>query len=111
MTDVYWANEKAWGHDESMCKNRWIRIIKGNKVAYAQWEDTGPRYDDDAAYVFGSAIPKNDSDSKSGLDVSPAVRTYLGIDGLDVTDWQFVKFSDVPDGPWKNIITTRQISW
>jgi len=34
------------------------------------------------------------------LDVSPAVRDYLGLKQTDVTDWRFVDFSDVPRGPW-----------
>ncbi|MEO8207202.1 MAG: hypothetical protein ABI615_13555, partial [Chthoniobacterales bacterium] len=36
----------------------------------------------------------------AGLDVSPAVRDYLGIAGKDVCDWKFVEFSEVPNGPW-----------
>jgi hypothetical protein len=28
------------------------------------------------------------------------VRDYLGIDETDVTDWKFVDFSEVPEGPW-----------
>jgi hypothetical protein len=34
------------------------------------------------------------------LDVSPAVRDYLGLQPTDVTDWKFVDFSEVPHGPW-----------
>ena len=36
----------------------------------------------------------------SGLDVSPAVRDYLGLSGSDVCDWKFVDVYEVPDGPW-----------
>ena len=36
----------------------------------------------------------------AGLDVSPAVRDYLGLQPTDVTDWRFVDFSEVPRGPW-----------
>jgi hypothetical protein len=37
----------------------------------------------------------------AGLDVSPAVRDYLGLkQQTDVTDWRFVDFSEVPRGPW-----------
>jgi hypothetical protein len=36
---IYWSEEQGWGELESMCKNRWIKIIKGNKSVYAQWED------------------------------------------------------------------------
>ena len=37
----------------------------------------------------------------AGLDVSPAVRDYLGMrGGKDVCDWKFVEARDVPPGPW-----------
>jgi hypothetical protein len=96
--------------DELICKNRWIRIIKGSKVAYAQWEDVGPFGEDDADYVFGNGRPKNNINNNAGLDVSPAVRDYLGLEDIDIVDWQFVDFKDVPKGTWKEIITNSQIS-
>jgi hypothetical protein len=34
--------------------------------------------------------------------VSPAVRDYLGLGAMDVTDWQFVEVRDVPPGPWRD---------
>jgi len=108
---VPWSKERTWNDSESMCKNRWIKIMKGEKTAYAQWEDVGPFGEDDAAYVFGDALPLNDINNHAGLDVSPAVGDYLGLNGIDTVDWQFVDFSDVPDGPWKEIITTSQINW
>jgi len=110
-TQVYWYSEKVWEHDESMCKNRWIKIIKGTLEAYAQWEDTGPYLDDDINYVFGTAEPSNTYGTHSGLDVSPAVRDYLGLDGTDIVSWQFIASSEVPAGPWTQIITTQQIDW
>lgn len=96
--------------NESIYKNRWIKIIKGNKIAYAQWEDVGPFEEDDFDYVFGESNPKNKIND-AGLDVSPAVRDYLGLEDIDVVDWQFVDFKDVPDGSWIEIITRSQISW
>ena len=36
----------------------------------------------------------------AGLDVSPAVRDFLGMGSTDVTDWKFVDFEEVPTGPW-----------
>ena len=39
----------------------------------------------------------------AGLDVSPAVRDYLGLKQTDVTDWRFVDFSGVPHGPWSTL--------
>ena len=37
-----------------MYKNRWIRIVKNEKIAYAQWEDVGPFNTDDKDYAFGT---------------------------------------------------------
>lgn len=107
-TTVYWASEKTWSQNESMCKNRWIQIIIGNKVAFAQWEDVGPFETEDAQYVFGSGMPVNKFNG-AGLDVSPAVKDYLGLTGVDKVSWQFVEYKDIFDGPWKNIITISQI--
>ncbi|MCX5662987.1 MAG: hypothetical protein NTW19_25155 [Planctomycetota bacterium] len=98
---VPWAASRAWGPAESMCKGRWLRIVRGQRVAYAQWDDVGPFVTDDASYVFGQSRPRNTSNHASGLDVSPAVRDCLGLRGIDTVDWQFVDEADVPDGPWK----------
>ncbi len=109
---IYWAKGKIWSAYESMCKNRWIKIIKGSKTVYAQWEDCGPFFYNDSNYVFGTSLPMNQTqNNSSGLDISPAVRDYLGISGLDIIDWQFVDSIDVPNGPWKLIITTSQVNW
>ena len=37
----------------------------------------------------------------AGLDVSPAVRDYLGMGDTDITDWRFVGKGEVPVGPWR----------
>ena len=95
----------------SICKNRWIKITKGDKVAYAQWEDAGPFGEDDKEYVFGSSRPKNQINNSAGLDVSPAVRDYLGLDDIDIVDWIFVDEKDVPNGPWRDIVTTSNLNW
>ncbi|HEX4641167.1 MAG TPA: hypothetical protein VH252_07255 [Chthoniobacterales bacterium] len=97
---VPWFKEAYQGPGVSTCKGRWIAIRKGNKVAYAQWEDAGPFRTDNWQYVFGNERPKPNLNKGAGLDVSPAVRDYLGIDETDVTDWKFVEFSEVPHGPW-----------
>lgn len=108
---IPWASEKSWSSDESMCKNRWIKIMNGNAAAYAQWEDVGPFLEDDSAYVFGTASPSSSENDHAGLDVSPAVRDYLGLSGMESCSWQFVDAKDVPEGPWKQIITTSNIHW
>ncbi len=108
---IYWANTQTWEKTESMCKNRWIKITKNGKTAYAQWEDAGPFGEDDNNYVFGNHLPQNNINNNAGLDVSPAVRDYLHLNDIDKIDWQFIDFDDVPAGPWKKIITTSQIDW
>ena len=40
------------------------------------------------------------SNRNAGLDVSPAVRDYVGLSDIDVCDWKFVEFREVPSGPW-----------
>ena len=108
---IPWAKEKQWGAMESMCKNRWIKIVKGEKAVYAQWEDVGPFGEDDAEYVFGNASAQNTINDHAGLDVSPAVRDYLGLSDIDKVDWRFIDADKVPDGPWKTIVTSSQIDW
>lgn len=100
---VPWFNDAYQGPGVSVCKDRWIAIRKGNKVAYAQWEDAGPFRTDHWQYVFGNERPKPNLNKGAGLDVSPAVRDYLGLNETDVTDWQFVEFKDVPRGPWSKL--------
>ena len=100
---VPWFNAAYQGPAVSTCKSRWIAIRKGNRVAYAQWEDAGPFRTDHWQYVFGNERPKPNLNKGAGLDVSPAVRDYLGLQGTDVTDWRFVDFSEVPRGPWSTL--------
>ena len=70
-----------------------------DRVVYAQWEDCGPFRTDHWQYVFGNERPKPNLNKGAGLDVSPAVRDYLGMNDTDVTDWKFVDFSEVPHRP------------
>lgn len=93
---------------KSVVKNRWLKIIYGDKEAYGQWEDAGPFGEDDTGYVFGEDRPK---EPRAGLDVSPAIADYLGIDGKADVSWQFVRESDVPDGPWKEVVTISDPKW
>ncbi len=93
------------GLNYSWCKNAWIAIRHGGKVAYAQWQDVGPFLENDFDYVLGSASPKNNQGSKAGIDVSPAVKDFLGLSDVDRTDWSFLGAVQVPSGPWKQVIT------
>ncbi len=86
---------------KSICQNRWVAIRNSsNKVCYAQWSDCGPFRTDHWQYVFGNEKPKPNLNGGAGLDIAPAVRDYLGLNGTDVTDWKFVEASEVPTGPW-----------
>jgi hypothetical protein len=100
---VPWFQEDYQGPAVSTCKDRWVAIRKGNRIAYAQWEDAGPFRTDHWQYVFGNERPKPNLNKGAGLDVSPAVRDYLGLKQTDVTDWRFMDFSEVPRGPWSTL--------
>jgi hypothetical protein len=97
---VPWFKDAYQGPAVSTCKGRWVAIRKGNRVAYAQWEDAGPFRTDHWQYVFGNERPKPNLNKGAGLDVSPAVRDFLGLGDTDVTDWRFVDFEEVPHGAW-----------
>ena len=105
--NIPWYNSSVgkWG---SILKNRWIEIKHKNQVCYGQWEDTGPFEYDDFDYVFGNKRPLEE---RAGIDLSPAFRHCLQMAGNGYVDWKFVDFEDVPDGPWKEIITTSGVNW
>jgi len=89
-----------------LTRNRWIEIRYKGKSCFAQWQDVGPYEENDFDWVFGSAKkPKNKWGLKAGLDISPATAQFLGIVDADATEWRFVDEKDVPDGPWRAIIT------
>jgi hypothetical protein len=88
----------------SVCKDHWVAIYAHGRVAFAQWEDVGPICTDDWAYVFGPETgPRRglDGSEKPGIDVSPAVRSYLGLSGVDRVNWRFVEAHQVAPGPWQ----------
>lgn len=97
---IPWFKEAYQGSGKTVLKGRWIAIRYKGKVAYAQWEDCGPFRTDHWQYVFGTDRPKPNLNKGAGLDVSPAVRDFLGMADTDVTDWKFVDFDEVPSGPW-----------
>ena len=99
---IPWFKQAFTQQGQSVCKDRWLAIRKGNRTCYAQWEDCGPFRTDHFQYVFQNERPKPNLNRGAGLDVSPAVRDYLGLGPTDVTDWQFVEVRDVPPGPWRN---------
>jgi hypothetical protein len=99
---IPWFKQAYTGPGQSVCKDRWVAIRKGNRTCYAQWEDCGPFRTDHFQYVFQNEKPKPNLNRGAGLDVSPAVRDYLSLAPTDLTDWQFVEVRDVPAGPWRN---------
>lgn len=98
---IPWFREAFTREGQSVCRDRWVAVRNhAGQVAYAQWSDCGPFRTDHWQYVFGKDRPKPNLNKGAGLDVSPAVRDYLGLDGTDLCDWKFVDVKDVPTGPW-----------
>jgi len=98
---IPWFRDTFERPGKSVLQNRWIAIRShSGRVCYAQWGDCGPFRTDHWEYVFGRDVPKWNLNGGAGLDVSPAVRDYLGFGTKDVCDWKFVEFRDVPPGPW-----------
>ncbi len=99
---IPWFKQAFVQEGHSVCKDHWVAIRHGNRIAYAQWEDCGPFRTDHYQYVFGNAVPLPNLNGGAGLDVSPAVRDYLGMNSTrDVCDWRFVEPPEVPSGPWQ----------
>ena len=44
--------------------------------------------------------PKKTQYKNAGIDLSPAVRDFLGMKGTATVEWRFVDDHMVPDGPW-----------
>ena len=99
---IPWFTQAHASPGQSLCKDHWVAIRKGNRICFAQWEDCGPFRTDNFQYVFGNERPEPNANGGAGLDVSPAVRDYLGLQSTDVTDWRFVEARDVPHGPWRS---------
>jgi hypothetical protein len=106
---IPWSARRTSDH-ESIVKNTWVRIEHGGKVVYAQWEDAGPFGEDDFASAFGHAAPRSTINHSAGIDVSPAVQGYLGLDGLNQVDWRFVERDGVPPGPWLDTVTASGVN-
>jgi len=98
-----WHRPNEDGKQVSACKDRWVWIKnEDGRSCFAQWEDVGPLRYDHAEYVFGDERPIGMGDDHAGLDVSPAVWQYLGLDESKhaITSWRFVDDEDVPPGAW-----------
>jgi hypothetical protein len=126
--DAPFAEEVPWIADRPAAtrlreavKNRWVAVLADGRTCYAQWEDVGPFCHDDVDYVLGGAKPRNDgvtcdvggpgNGTVSGIDLSPATAICLGHEpnGVFPVEWWFVDDADVPDGPWRRVITTSAV--
>jgi hypothetical protein len=109
------------GQPFSLMKNRWVkmwRVVGGRTlVCYGQIEDAGPYVYDDTNYVFShvNARPASGLAHNAGMDVSPAIRDCLAFSGVNNDEnklsWRFVESVSVPPGPWRRVVTTRQVFW
>jgi hypothetical protein len=100
---IPWYKSSFSQNGRSILKDRWVAIRRGARICYAQWEDAGPFRTDHWQYVFGNERPLSNQNHDAGIDLSPAVRDFLNIGGMDAVDWKFVEFSDVPAGPWTRL--------
>lgn len=99
---IPWFKQQYYRDGRSVLKGRWLAIQCGDLTCYGQWEDCGPFETDNWEYVFGEERPRTKGNGGAGLDVSPAIRDYLGFKTRAICDWRFVELHEVPDGPWKN---------
>ena len=97
---IPWFWESYRGDGISVCKDHWVAIHHGGRVCYAQWEDVGPFEVDHWQYVFGKEAPRPNRNQSAGIDLSPAVRDFLGLRSGAVVEWRFVDEHRVPKGPW-----------
>ncbi|GHC42298.1 hypothetical protein AAFN60_06050 [Roseibacillus persicicus] len=105
---IPWFWKLHQGPTTSVCHGRWVAIHREGRICYARWRDCGPFSTDDWRYVFLGERPKPNPNGNAGIDISPAVRDYLQLDGNRRVDWKFVEDFEVPDGPWKNWTPTSQ---
>ncbi len=98
---IPWFSRLRPAPGKTVLKGRWIQIFCNKKSCYAQWEDCGPWVTDDWEYVFGKKPPKATQNGAAGIDLSPAIRDYLGLKSGFKVHWRFVEEAQVPYGPWK----------
>ncbi len=99
---IPWFHRTFEREGKTVCNMRWVAIHSRGRICYAQWSDVGPFETDDWKYVFGGARPKTTQNGGAGIDLSPAVRDYLGIaGGSGKCDWRFVELHEIPYGPWR----------
>jgi hypothetical protein len=97
---IPWFWREYRGPGISVCDDRWVAIHHEGTICYAQWKDVGPFAIDDWQYVFNGERPRPNPNQNAGIDISPAVRDFLNLDGNADVDWRFVEGYEVPEGPW-----------
>ncbi|MBC7980176.1 MAG: hypothetical protein H7Y36_06405, partial [Armatimonadetes bacterium] len=98
---IPWFRRMQPAPGKTVLKGRWVQIFYNKRSCYAQWEDCGPWVTDDWEYVFGNKAPKATQNGSAGIDLSPSIRDYLGVNSGTKVHWRFVEDGQVPYGPWK----------
>lgn len=98
---IPWFGRMRPAPGKTVCKGRWVQIYNGSRSCYGQWEDCGPWETTDWEFVFGNKPPKTKQNGAAGIDLSPAIRDYLGLKSGQKVHWRFVEAAQVPYGPWK----------
>lgn len=98
---IPWFSRMQPQPGRTVLKGRWIQIHRNGVNCFAQWEDCGPWTTNDWEYVFGNKPPKNKQNGGAGIDISPAIRDYMGLRSGQKVHWRFVEADQVPYGPWK----------
>jgi len=101
VSKIPWHKYHFLRPGRTILKGTWVQIVHEGKSCYAQWEDCGPWGTDDFGYVFGNKRPKTKKNNSAGIDISPAVRDYLGLKSGEKCHWRFVPFHRIPAGPWR----------
>jgi hypothetical protein len=99
---IPWFWEDYRGEGISVCKDRWVSIHHKGRICYAQWEDVGPFETNHFQYVFGKESPRPNRNQNAGIDLSPAVRDFLGLSSGEMIEWRFTYDREVPKGPWRD---------
>jgi len=107
---IPWFRRHYRGPGKTVLKGRWVQIHHNGRSCYAQWEDCGPWTTDDWEYVFGNQRPQTRRNGGAGIDISPAIRDYLGLKSGEKCHWRFVEDAQVPYGPWKKYGNHRQVT-
>jgi hypothetical protein len=108
---IPWYKLKKWKNNDSIVKNRWVKIISNWKISFAQWEDVGPLLEDDFDYVFWNESPKNTFWLKAWIDLSPALADSLWIDWSWIVSWQFVPDYCIAEGDFSKTKTFSNVNW